>query len=119
MKRFLILLAVFALTAAAADVTGTWKANAETPMGAIVITFVFKADGANLTGEMSDEFIGKAPIVNGKIDGDSLSFTVNAKFEDNEMQLNYKGAVSGDEMKLSVEMPGGGPNMEMVAKRQP
>ncbi|MGE5489367.1 MAG: hypothetical protein ACM3ZB_16245 [bacterium] len=117
MKRLLILLAVFAIAAAAADINGTWKANAETPMGPMVITFVFKADGAGFTGEMSDDFIGKAPIVDGKLDGNNVSFTVNMKFEENEMQLNYKGTVNGDEMKLSVETPGG--NMEMVAKRQP
>ena len=44
MKWLPILLAAFALTASAADVTGTWKGTAETPAGTIERTFIFKVD---------------------------------------------------------------------------
>lgn len=107
MKWLLVLLAVFAFTAAAADVTGTWKGTAETENGTIERTFVFKVDGTKLTGETTSSLFGKSTITDGKIEGDNLSFTISVKYEDNEIKLNYTGKVSGDTMKLHVEVPGG------------
>jgi hypothetical protein len=105
--RTLLLLAVFAFTALAADVTGTWKGTAETPNGNIERTFVFKVDGSKLTGTTSSQMFGESKIEEGKIEGDNLSFTVNVKYEGNEVKVNYTGKVNGNEMKLHVEADGG------------
>ncbi len=117
MKRLLVLMAVFAVSAFAADVTGTWKATAEGPNGTMERTFVLKADGEKLTGETTSSMFGKSIIADGKIDGDNLSFTITVKFQDNEMKLNYKGKVSGKEIKFTVENPMGGQTIEWVAKK--
>jgi hypothetical protein len=119
MKGVWILFAIFALgiSALAADVTGTWKGTIDTPNGTIERTFLFKVDGSKLTGETSSEMMGKSPITDGKVDGDTITFTISVKFEDNEMQLNYTGKVSGDEIKFHVEGVGGGPSIDYVAKR--
>lgn len=118
MKWLLVLMMVFALTAAAADVTGTWKATAETPNGTMERTFVLKADGNKLTGETTSEMMGKSTIMDGKIDGDNLSFYIVVKFQDNEMKLNYKGkVVSASEIRFTVEIPNGGPSLEWIAKK--
>ncbi len=117
MKRLLVLLAVFALAACAADITGTWKATAEGPNGAMERTFVFKVDGNRLTGETTSSFLGKSTIEDGKVEGDSLSFTITVKFQDNEMKVNYKGKVSGDEIKLTAELPGGDQTIEWRGKK--
>src|SRR4051794_40813072 len=101
-KWLLVSIALCAMTASAADVTGTWKANTETPNGNFETTFVFKADGAKLDGTTSNQFSGETPISDGKIEGDNLSFTVAANFNGNEFKLNYKGKVAGDEIKLAV-----------------
>ncbi len=95
--------AVTAVTALAADVTGTWKGTAETPNGTIERTFVFKVDGTKLTGETSSQMMGTSQIMDGKVEGDTLSFTITAKFEDNEVKLHYTGKVSGNEIKMHVE----------------
>src|SRR3954447_13646561 len=105
MKWLIVLFALFAFTAAAADVTGTWKGSAETENGTIERTFIFKVDGNKLTGETTSSMFGKSTISDGKIEGDTLSFTINVKFQDNEMKLTYTGKVSGDTMKLHVEIP--------------
>ena len=97
---------VFVLTASAADVSGTWKAAIETPNGPLETTFQFKVDGNKLTGSTSNQFMGETPISEGKVDGDNLSFTVNASFNGNDMKLNFKGKVAGDEMKLTLDIPG-------------
>jgi hypothetical protein len=117
MKWILAGMAAFALAASAADVTGTWKATAEGPNGTMTRTFVFKVEGNRLTGETTSSMFGKSVITDGKVDGDNLSFTITVKFQDNEMKLNYKGKVSGNEIKFTVELPDGGPGMEWIAKK--
>jgi hypothetical protein len=117
MKLLLSLFVVLVFTASAADVSGTWKAATETPNGTFETTFKFKADGDKLTGTTSNQFMPEAQIADGKIDGDNLSFTVTANFQGNEFKLNYKGKVAGDEIKLTVEIPGRDRTFEMTAKR--
>jgi opacity protein-like surface antigen len=117
MKWLLVLFAAFAMTASAADIAGTWKASIETPNGSMENTFVFKVDGNKLTGTTSSEMGGERAISDGKVDGDSLSFTVKMEFNGNAFELNYKGKVSGNEMKLTMSFPGGDRTFEMTAKK--
>ena len=114
--KWLLIATVFALTATAADISGTWKGAAETPNGTFERTFVFKAEGNKLTGETSSERLGKSIIQDGKIDGDNISFSIKARIQDNEMTLNYSGKVSGNEMTLKVESSGGF-NLEYKVKK--
>ena len=115
MNKLLAIFALFVATACAADVTGTWKGTAESPNGTIERTFVFKQTGSALTGESTSEMLGKSTIADGKVEGDDVSFSMNVKFQDNEMKLNYKGKVSGDTMKLNVD--GAGFQIEYVLKK--
>lgn len=117
MKSLLGLLLLFAMTAVAADITGTWKGTAETQNGTIERTFTFKQDGSKVTGETVSERFGKSPINDGKIDGDTVTFSVTMKFQDNEMKMNYKGKIEGDQIKLHVEAEGAGFSLDYVAKK--
>jgi opacity protein-like surface antigen len=109
MKKLLILLAVFAMAASAADITGNWKATADMNGQALERTFTFKQDGAKLTGETNSQMMGKSAIADGKVEGDAVTFTVNVDFQGNQMKMNYKGQiVSPTQIKFTVEMPGGG-----------
>ncbi len=119
MKWLLILAALFAGTAMAADVTGTWKGTAETPNGTIERTFVLKVDGATLTGETSSEMLGTSKLKNGKVDGDTLTFSITASFQGNEMEINYTGKVSADgkEIKFKAEIPSVGQTIEYTVKK--
>ena len=85
----LLLIFASALAVMAADVAGEWKATAEGPNGAMERTLSLKVDGTKLTGETVSSFVGKSVIQDGKVDGDSFSFTITAKFQDNEMKINY------------------------------
>jgi hypothetical protein len=103
----LFLLLISAVAILAADVTGEWKATAEGPNGTMQRTLSLKVDGAKLTGETVSSLLGKSVIEDGKVDGDSLSFTITAKFQDNEMKIPYKGKVTGkDSMTLTAEVAG-------------
>ena len=117
MKWLLVWISTFAFTLLAADVNGTWKGKAETPNGSTERTFVFKVDGNKLTGETSSDMLGKSEIKDGKIDGDNLTFTIDANYQGNALELHYKGKVAGDEIRFTVEIPGSGQTVEYTAKK--
>ena len=100
---------------------GRYKRNvegtAESANGTIERTFTFKVAGTALTGDTDSRMLGKSTITDGKVDGDNISFTITANMQGNEMKLNYKGKVVGDQIKLSVEFPGGGQTAEFTLKR--
>jgi hypothetical protein len=138
-------LCLMVISAFAADITGTWVAEMAPPQfgpggapgggpsggpgggGPMKFTFNLKAEGPSLSGTVVGPMGNGNEIIDGKIDKDNVSFAVKVNRMGNEMKINYKGTVSGDEMKITYSMeggmggpPGGGnrPPMEMVAKRQ-
>jgi hypothetical protein len=95
------LLGLLSLTALAADVSGKWTAQVPGRGGQTrEATFNFKVDGSTLTGTVSGRG-GDMPIADGKIDGDTISFTQTMEFNGNSMKLVYKGTVSGDSIKFT------------------
>jgi len=117
MKWLLALFAVFAFTALAADPNGSWKANIDTPNGAIEATFTFKVADGKLTGTVNSSMGGESPISEAKLDGDNISFAVVRSFNGNEFRINYKGKVSDTEIKFSGEIPGMDRTFEFTAKK--
>lgn len=118
MKTLLVLGALFASALMGADISGNWKGTAEGPNGTIERTFNFKQDGTKLTGETTSEFTGQSKIEDGKVEGDNITFSIKAKFQENEMKLVYKGKVTGEQINFDVEFPtGDGPTIKYVAKR--
>ena len=117
MKILAALFAVFAMTAAAADIAGVWKAMVDTPNGAMESTLDLKVQGTKLTGTVTSSQMPSAQISDGKVDGDNLSFVVKRDGPNGQFVINYKGTVSGDEMKIKIEIPQFDRSFDMVAKR--
>lgn len=117
MKRLLLLMAAFALVALAADVTGTWKGTAETPMGKVERTFVFKVDGNKLTGETTSSMTGKSTIADGKIDGDKIEFNVAVTVQGYDVKLHYTGAVNGNQIKFHVQSEDGSISLDYAVDK--
>jgi hypothetical protein len=117
MKSMLVAMAVFAGSVFGADITGAWKGTAETQAGSIERTFQFKQDGTKLTGETTSQMLGKSVITDGKVEGDTVTFSITVNFDGNEMKLNYNGKIAGNEIKFHVEGAGGGPSLDYVAKK--
>src|SRR5262249_54730742 len=113
------LLGIFAIAAFAADVTGKWTAEVQGGRGPQTNTFVFKQDGAKLTGTVDGGRGGPAEISDGKVDGDDMAFTVTRTIQDNTFKITYKGKISGNEIKFTRTMEGGrGPGaVEFTAKK--
>jgi hypothetical protein len=118
MKRILLLIAALSATAFASDISGNWKATADGPNGAMERTFVFKVDGNKVTGETTSSLLGKSTITDGKVDGDTVTFTITGNIQGTEMKLNYKGAIKGDEIVFQSSAGGDGQTIEWHAKRQ-
>jgi hypothetical protein len=118
MKLRLTLLAMLAVGAFAADISGNWKATADGPNGAMERTFTFKVDGNKVTGETTSTMMGKSTLNDGKIEGDTVTFTITGKFGDQEMKLNYKGKITGSEIKFTSQMADGGSDpIQWTAKK--
>jgi hypothetical protein len=101
------LMGVFVLGAMAADVTGKYTAEMPGRGGNTqTITITLKADGAALTGAITTPR-GDQKIENGKVDGDTISFTTTMTMGDNTMTQSYTGKVSGDTIEFTREMQGG------------
>lgn len=112
-----VLIALLATAALAADVSGKWKAEFKTPDGqTFESTFDFKVGGGTLTGTVSSP-MGESAISEGTVNGDEIAFVVVRKREDNEFKMNYKGKVSGDEMKLTISIAQMDRTFEMTATR--
>lgn len=110
-----LVLTAFAISAFAGDVSGKWKYSFTTPNGdSRESTMTLKAEGAKLTGSMEGRG-GPVEIQEGKVDGDNISFVVVRNFNGNEVKINYKGALKGEELKLTMGF--GDREMEITAKR--
>lgn len=118
MKRFALVLALLLVAGFAfgADVDGKWTTEMPGMDGApMKLGYSFKADGAVLTGTTTGPDGKEMAIKDGKIDGNKISFVVVISMGDQEMKLEYKGVVSPNEIKLTLDMMG--QPMDMVLKK--
>ena len=126
-----MILLVVALVALAADaVTGKWAYETQGRDGTPrQTTLNLKADGAKLTGDVAGGMGGRggggggappaAPISNGKVDGNNVSFEVTRDMGGQSMTTKYEGTVSGSELKLKITRDGqnGPQTSEVTAKK--
>jgi enterochelin esterase-like enzyme len=115
----LLTLAVASLTAFAADITGTWKAEFETQRGLQKYTFNLKLDGTTVTATASVEREGEkreAEFKDGKVEGDTVTFVEPLKIQDREINITFTGKISGNEIKF-IRKVGDFGSSEATAKR--
>jgi hypothetical protein len=111
------LLLAFSLAAFAADVTGKWIAELPGRGGTHHATaFNFKVDGAKLTGTVGNQVTGEADIMDGKVDGDNISFKEVLHFNGNEITLSYSGVIKGDTIEMERDA-GPGARQRFTAKK--
>jgi hypothetical protein len=104
---FAAALLLFAAFAFSADIDGKWTGEIEGMDGnKISISYTFKAEGAALTGSTTGPDGSQIAIKDGKIDGNNISFSVTFDFGGQEMKMEYKGVLSGNQIKLTFDMMG-------------
>ena len=126
MKNFAKLLASAAFALAVVGVAraedsfaGKWKADFDSQIGHQKYIFEFKVDGTNVTGKATGERsmgTNTVEITEGKISNGEISFVEPLKLQDNDIRIEYKGKLAGDELKLHRKV-GDFAEYDIVAKR--
>ena len=96
MKNVLRVLGLFAFlavlpSAQAADVTGTWKGAFDFQGTNVPLTFHLTAAAGAVTGTIEGLPTEPAEIHDGKVDGDTVTFWVNADYEGTDLQDCLQG----------------------------
>ena len=128
MTKKLLFVTTILLTATlclmAADASGNWAFEQEGRNGPVQVTMNLKVDAGALTGTLTrpgrDGNAMEMAIADGKVDGNSISFSVKREFNGNSFVTTYKGTLDGDSMKIEITMPGRDGNTRtanVVAKR--
>jgi hypothetical protein len=119
---------VFALAAPAASIDGKWVAEVKTTAGnkqgaaeqTTILTFDLKASAGALTGTVTAGGRRRDRTMNiteGKIDGDSFSFTTIQQSKKGEQKLEWRGTIQGDELKLTRGRPGARRGVSITGRR--
>ena len=119
------LLLVVAIGAFAADLTGKWTYSMQGRDGTPrEVTITLKQDGSKLTGSVPGMGRGgaEAPameVLDGKVDGNMISFTTKMEMGGNTRITKYEGTVEGETIKFKITREGqNGPQTnEVVAKK--
>ena len=98
----LLALLCFSFAASAASVDGKWTAEVQGRGGTQTQTYTFKTDGSAVTGSVST-MRGDTPIADGKLVGDTLSFTVTMQGRGGEQKVAYTGKVGADSIELTFD----------------
>jgi hypothetical protein len=105
--------------ASAPTVAGKWQADFDTQIGKQKYIYEFKLDGGKLTGKAVGDIAGtksETEIRDGKANGAEISFVEMVKYQDQEIRVEYKGKIVGDEIKFTRTVAES-IKEEMVAKR--
>jgi enterochelin esterase-like enzyme len=112
--------AATAPAATTAGLTGDWKTEFDSQVGPQKYTYHLKQDGQKLTGK-ADVVVRdqkrEVELLEGKVDGDKVSFVEMLKFQDNEIRITYTGTIAGNEMKLTRAV-GDFAKEEIVVRRE-
>ena len=113
-----LFLALGAICAHAADITGKWNATVSANGGAYV--YDFQQNGTALTGhaiQMADgKSKGDVAITNGKVDGNTVTFTETLDMSGTPLAITYTGTIDGDTIKFT-RMVGASIKEDFVATR--
>jgi hypothetical protein len=101
-RLVLCLTAVLATVTAAfgADIAGSWTASFETQVGTQNYTYTFKVEGNKLTGTAKSN-LGEGTIDMGTVNGDDVAFVEHLNFQGMQLDIPYKGKVSGNEIMFT------------------
>jgi hypothetical protein len=93
-----VFLALGAVCAHAADITGKWNATVSANGGTYV--FDLHQDGTALTGQAIGSKGGVA-ITDGKVEGNTVTFTETLDMSGKPLAITYTGTIEGDTIKFT------------------
>jgi len=84
---------------------GTWKLTMQTPIGERRATLALTEAGSGLTGKLTSEEGNSTDILDGKANGDSISFKAAIK-NPMPLTLEFSATVAGDKIAGNVNASG-------------
>jgi len=98
----------------ATDISGKWTGTGGQGPEWV---FNFKADGSKVTGTMQGGDGKERPINEGKLEGNTLSFSVDSEWQGQAIKLVMKGKVSAEKIELRVDTEDGAWGTDLVLTR--
>jgi imidazolonepropionase-like amidohydrolase len=92
-----------ATTPAIAAVGGNYTITIEIPGQSLPGTLALTQQGAILTGTISTQATGTAPIKDGKVTSDGFSFSAMVDYAGTQMEINVSGKVTGSSISGTIE----------------
>lgn len=114
---FFTLLLGVAVLLSAADVTGKYKASIEAPDGVHALVFDLKANGSALTGTVTDSTATARQIQDGKVQGDTVTFTWTTDYQGSAVKLVCRGQLADGDLKLNMGTDDGSWSTDLTAKK--
>ena len=84
-------------------VDGTYNIDMTTPMGNQSAKLTLKTDGTSLSGSVSGPQ-GEQSFDGGTVSGDDATWTIQISGPMGEMKIDFKAAVSGDEISGTAQL---------------
>ena len=103
----------------AADVTGKWTAEFDSPIGRMNYTYDLKSEGDRVAGLAVRQLDGRTDeieLIEGKLNGDTVSFVEVRKLQDRDLRIEYTGKLVGDRIQFTRKV-GDFATMKVVAQR--
>jgi imidazolonepropionase-like amidohydrolase len=94
-------------TPALAAVGGNYNITVEIPGQSVTGTLALTQQGANLTGTISTQATGTAPIRDGKVTSDGFSFSATVDYSGSQIEINVNGKVNGNQISGTIDTPQG------------
>ena len=105
-----------AKAATRADINGRWTASFDTQIGKQEYTYEFVQKDTALTGKVKSN-LGSGEVLEGKVEGDKVSFVEMLRFQDMDIRITYSGTLtSADEITFTRNVADFATE-ELVAKR--
>lgn len=115
MLRVFVIGAGLALSSFAEGLAGKWTATVATPDGSTQeATYVFQVTDGKIKGSVTVP-TGDAPITEGEVTGEDVTFVVTAEMNGQERKFTHKGKLSGDKLEMKIDF--GGREIPVTAKR--
>lgn len=94
----------FAAGAWAADFAGTWKGAFDFQGNSVALTFYLFTESGALTGTVEGLPTTPAEIHDGKIDGNTITFSVNTDYQGQSYKLVFKGMKSSGDSSIHFKL---------------
>ena len=99
------------------DVTGSWKGAFDFEGTSVPLTFHLTAAGGTVTGTLDGLPTTPAEIHDGKVDGDTVTFSVTTDYQGSPVKLVYTGKISADGIKFAFGTEDGSWGTELTATK--